>query len=149
MNAEMLATVAIGMIALVMLLRPLWDVHSQASPLDFSEFELEETAEGQALLALRELEFDHATGKLSDSDYDELRKRYQVRAIGLLEEGGTANAGPTCRTCGPRPERDAVICSSCGETLSLPQRCTACGHASPRSSTFCEQCGTRLQGGAS
>ncbi len=149
MNAEMLATVALGMIALVMLLRPLWDVSSHATPLDFSEIELEETAEGQALLALRELEFDHATGKLSDSDYDELRQRYQVRAISLLEEGVAANAVPTCRTCGPRPEKDAVVCSSCGEALSLPRHCSACGPASPRSSAFCEQCGTRLQGGAS
>jgi tetratricopeptide (TPR) repeat protein len=52
-------------------------------PPDDRRLELEE--EKVALYrALRELEFDHEAGHLSDADYDGLRVRYETRAAGLL-----------------------------------------------------------------
>src|SRR3990172_2217530 len=41
-----------------------------------------------ALTAIRELEFDHATGKIDDEDYRVLRSRYDARAVEVLERGG-------------------------------------------------------------
>src|SRR5262249_7511276 len=38
-------------------------------------------AEDSAIVALREIEFDRATGKLSDADYAELRRTYTERAL--------------------------------------------------------------------
>ena len=40
----------------------------------------------QALAALKELEFDHRTGKLSDADYGELVGAYRRRAAAALRE---------------------------------------------------------------
>ena len=37
-----------------------------------------------ALRALRDLALDHATGKMSDADYEELRLRYEAAAIDVL-----------------------------------------------------------------
>jgi hypothetical protein len=37
-----------------------------------------------ALRALRDLAFDHATGKMSDADYEELRLRHEAAAIDVL-----------------------------------------------------------------
>ena len=64
----------------------------------------------QAIDALREIEFDRATGKLSDIDYNELKSSYTQRAINEMRSGG----GAVCDRCGPRPEPDARFCSNCG-----------------------------------
>ena len=36
--------------------------------------------------ALRELQFDHEAGHLSDPDYESLRQRYETRAAALITE---------------------------------------------------------------
>ena len=43
-----------------------------------------------ALAALKELEFDHRTGKLSDADYRELVGTYRRRAAAALQALGSA-----------------------------------------------------------
>lgn len=69
-----------------------------------------------AVDALREIEFDRETGKLSDSDYESLRQGYTQRA--LTEMRNTRIVA--CVNCGPRPEMDARFCSSCGADLLAP-----------------------------
>lgn len=103
----------------------------------------EETPQGQALLALKEIEFDRETGKLSDADYEMLKARYTTRALAALrdEPGSAAAPGPACPTCGLRPEEDAVFCSSCGGRLSTGRECRGCGSAVADDASFCEACG--------
>jgi hypothetical protein len=66
-----------------------------------------------AVDALRELEFDRQTGKISDSDYEPLKARYTEQALAVMRAGNA----PVCEKCGPRPEREAEFCSSCGSAL--------------------------------
>ena len=66
-----------------------------------------------AVEALRELEFDRQTGKISDSDYDSLKSRYTAQALTAMRAGNA----PICENCGPRPEADADYCSRCGAAL--------------------------------
>ncbi|HJP87289.1 MAG TPA: hypothetical protein VJ852_14955 [Gemmatimonadaceae bacterium] len=66
-----------------------------------------------AVDALRELEFDRQTGKISAADYDSLRARYTEQALAVMRAGNT----PVCERCGPRPEADAQFCSKCGAAL--------------------------------
>ena len=115
-------------------------------------------AEQEAVVALREIEFDRATGKLSDSDYGELHARYTERALQAMR-GGDSNASADdpveaavlayrsrlkqCVTCGPRPEPDAIYCSSCGHYL--PGACGVCGSTvSEPAAAFCGACGRQL-----
>jgi hypothetical protein len=121
------------------------------------------TPEEDAIRALREIEFDRATGKLSDADYAELRRDYGNRAVQEMRDAvpaaSAAAPAPTdaveaklrewrashreCRTCGVRPESDAVYCSTCG--LYLDGRCGSCGADVPESSAgFCSRCGAGL-----
>lgn len=125
-----------------------------------------------AVDALREIEFDRATGKLSDDDYSELKTRYTSQAIVAMRQqqdiaaGGaqsTAALAPDalsddeieaavrafrqeqqgCPTCGPRPEPDALFCSSCGRYLH--DRCAVCGApVMAADARFCANCGNRL-----
>ena len=66
-----------------------------------------------AVEALRELEFDRATGKISDSDYEPLKARYTSQALVAMRAGGA----PVCENCGPRSEAGAEFCSNCGAGL--------------------------------
>ena len=126
----------------------------------------EETRRGVALAALREIEFDRETGKLSDTDYTYLKARYTAEAVVAIrdDDAATANAAshtdvesliaarartltggaPACPVCGPRPEPDAIFCSHCGRRIDSRQDCARCGAAVPPDGSFCEQCGTRV-----
>ena len=125
-------------------------------------------AAGGAIDALREIEFDRATGKLSDTDYaaltatstraalDEMRAE---RAVAPEEAPAAAGSVPVdeaeaavlrwrarrhdCPLHGPRPEPDAIYCSTCG--LYLEGRCSECGAAvEGPGMTYCASCGHRL-----
>jgi double zinc ribbon protein len=114
-----------------------------------------------ALRALREIEFDRATGKLSDADYEALRAKYTAEALAALraEAGSEQRAGttppasrfpspvarPACPTHGARPEPDAAFCSDCGRRLgTAPGFCARCGAALEREARYCHGCGTRV-----
>lgn len=72
-----------------------------------------------AVDALREIEFDHATGKLSERDYAELKSSYTERAVAAMRAGESDRAHQiVCDSCGPRPESDALFCSDCGRALA-------------------------------
>jgi cytochrome c-type biogenesis protein CcmH/NrfG len=65
-------------------------------PGDDRRLELEE--EKAALYrALRELEFDHEAGHLSDADYQGLRERYETRAAALITDLDALGPAPTRR----------------------------------------------------
>jgi hypothetical protein len=46
----------------------------------------EERRKDKVLEALRDLEYEHETGKISTEDYHELRHHYLDRAVGLFDE---------------------------------------------------------------
>ena len=117
-----------------------------------------------AVAALREIEFDRATGKLSDADYADLKTRYTARALEAMRAGAGASAVEgasvtddaaeaavrairrrlrSCARCGPRPEADAVYCSSCGTYLD--EKCAGCGRVVVEAgASFCAGCGRQL-----
>ena len=162
---------AIG--ALVFVLAPLFREDGPAAPSAPRPRagDAADAADDGAIEALREIEFDRATGKLSDDDYAELKAQYTRRALeamrardrGSAGAAGTAAAGvaadaddelearirrhraaaPSCRSCGPRPEPDAVYCSSCGRYLV--GTCGRCGaDVSEPGARFCVGCGGRI-----
>ena len=116
-----------------------------------------------ALRALKEIEFDRATGKLSDPDYDALKGRYTTEALAALRAEDTEDTGkgkretgnvgappfpvsrvpsPACPIHGPRPEFDAQFCSECGRRLgSAPGYCARCGTSLEREARYCHSCG--------
>lgn len=130
----------------------------------------EQAPEASALEALREIEFDQATGKLSPEDYATLKATYTPRALAELrarEAGDVAAATPavaaartaaddaaealiarvklggrSCPSCGPRPESDALFCSDCGRMLG--SGCPSCGAAVSADAKFCVECGAEV-----
>jgi len=115
MTAMLLGT-ALALIALGYVLYPLFRETLELGPVAKSAPDQEIYAT-QAIDALREIEFDHATGKLSESDYARLSAEYTQRAVTAMRDSGTSDT-PICRTCGPRSESDARFCSECGRQLA-------------------------------
>jgi hypothetical protein len=171
---EMVAGLLVALAALAMVLEPLALAGSAtaATPREAADddLELEDVTESdspkvKALLALREIEFDRATGKLAEEDYVRLKARYESQAIEAIraeEQSARQEARPasdraeeairrarpegrrTCPTCGPRPESNAVYCSGCGRSLvAAPSaaRCRVCGAVLAQGAKFCPECG--------
>jgi Double zinc ribbon len=113
-----------------------------------------------AVAALREIEFDRATGKLSDADYADLKARYTREAVEAMRRAPVAAEAPSdeeieaavrafrhshgaCPVHGARPEPDAVYCSDCGRYLR--DRCAGCGApVVEQDARYCVSCGSRL-----
>ena len=100
---------AFALPALAIVLWPLFrvrggDLDAAADrPRDDRRLELEE--EKTALYrALRELEFDHEAGHLSDADYEGLRERYETRAAALITDLDALGPAPVPRET-PAPAR--------------------------------------------
>ncbi|MBA3659740.1 MAG: hypothetical protein H0W67_09100, partial [Gemmatimonadales bacterium] len=136
---EAVASLGVGLLALWLVLQP---VVRPATPKPevVEPIDPEETPKGVALAALKEIEFDRETGKLSDGDYEMLKAKYTESALvalrdegalvkgdavegmidarlRLLRAGEAEIGGAVCATCGPRPETDALFCSSCSRRL--------------------------------
>jgi hypothetical protein len=160
MNAAVVALVigtVLAVSALAFVLYPLFfDAPSPRTPVHVASDSLSDDV---AVAALREIEFDRATGKLSDADYAQLKEQYTRQALATMRrstlETSAAEdevesairayriARPTCGSCGPRPESDAVFCSNCGRYL--PGRCEQCGRqVEEAGARFCSACGHRL-----
>ncbi|HEY7026051.1 MAG TPA: zinc ribbon domain-containing protein [Gemmatimonadales bacterium] len=166
MTLEVIAAILVGLAVLAVVLDPLLRNAARRAQPAIEPEDLEETPKGIALAALREIEFDRATGKLSDEDYSALKAKYSEEALALLRAEENAQAaeaapdkieamvearvralrgGPTsCPRCGPRPEADAIFCSNCGDRLAGGGRCVACGAALNPDGRFCESCGTAV-----
>jgi rRNA maturation endonuclease Nob1 len=174
MITEGLAALLLGLVVLGLVLQPIVRAGRQ-KPLSTEPVDPEETPKGIALTALKEIEFDRETGKLSDADYEFLKGKYTAAALDALkqEEKGASDdvealvaakvralrsapaatssntsSSPSseraCGTCGPRPEPDAIFCSSCGRRLVSGSACERCGAALAPDSRYCESCGGRV-----
>jgi hypothetical protein len=183
MPVEAIGAALLALAALWVVLQPLLrpGAHTPA-PLD--PLDLEETPTGVALAALKDIEFDRETGKLSSTDYEQLKRKYTAAAVAAMRaeqpaaeqpaaeqlaveepqdvpddveamiaaklrllrfaRSSTPPGVPACNSCGPRPEPDAIFCSTCGSRLHAPSACGSCGATLPPDSNFCEACGTRV-----
>ena len=88
MLVSMILAVAATLGALLYVARPFFGeaespLAARADPLASGRFEVVEERD-RALAALRELEFDHRTGKVSDDDYRELVGPLRKRAVETL-----------------------------------------------------------------
>jgi hypothetical protein len=94
------------------------------------------------LRSIKELEFDHAMGKVSDADFAEMGARLRTRAAGLLRQ---LDAGASYTT---QIEQElARRLAAAGEARETrPDRfCTQCGSKVAGDARFCGQCGHRLE----
>ncbi len=97
-----------------------------------------------ALTALRDLEYDRATGKLDERDYGQLKTELSREALAHLdraEAGGDEETGlPVDRAS---RELEAEIAEA-RRAIREGMQCVACGHLNRLGAKFCARCGEGL-----
>lgn len=94
------------------------------------------------LRSIKDLEFDHAMGKVSDKDCAEMSARLRVRAAGLIRQ---LDAGATYRD-----QIEQEIAKRVGteppaaRPTTRTRTCAACATANDADAKFCKRCGTAL-----
>jgi hypothetical protein len=98
----------------------------------------------RALAALKEIEFDRATGKLSDDDYESMKTRFTAEALTALREAAAAADAPASRD-------DAVeqLIASARRRGASRRFCLECGASLEGKGKFCLECGTPVASPAS
>lgn len=104
------------------------------------------------LLALKDLEAERDSGKLSNEDYRDLNEQYRKRARDVLRQldgligphrsraqqllAAASGTQTTVQPAAPAPAAAAV---------PAVQSCSGCGLANDMDAVFCKKCGTRLR----
>lgn len=163
MLLEIAAALALGGLVLWLVFQPLL-VSGQPDLTLLEPDAPEETRRGVALLALKEIEFDRETGKLSERDYELLKARYGAEAIAALDAdaagsyaGDRAPADPELLIAtrlhalrsapsSDQPGPSTPSCFRCGPRPEADARfCSRCGLAL-YPAAYCAQCGAVLPG---
>jgi hypothetical protein len=111
------------------------------------------------LSALRDLDFDFRTGKVSEEDYKPLRAQLMAEAAQYIEveEKGdeqlealirarrsVQQQGLRCQHCEAPIQAGQRFCSKCGSTVSN-ELCPSCGKKIQAGDLFCSSCGNKVQ----
>ncbi len=156
---EAIAAALVALAVLALIAGPLLK-GGAAAPVGVDEpEEMEETPKGIALAALKEIEFDRATGKLSDGDYQALKVRYTAEALALLRKdaapaapGQVAGGAAPLTPASPSPAADrladdpveAMIAERVKTLQGAAIRCPSCGPRPEGDALFCSACGRSL-----
>ena len=96
-----------------------------------------------ALTALRDLEYDRATGKLDSRDYQQLKAELSREALGHLEreDGAGARGDPAVERASRDLEEEIAQLRS---ALREGMLCASCEHLNGVGAQFCGRCGGAL-----
>ena len=153
MSAILIAILAFAAISLAV--RPLFELEQAparvAAAIDPNVEDLLSAREA-TYAAIKDLETDHAMGKLSDADYQNLRAKYEGKALAILQQLDAAQVASrermtqravasngACARCGTPVAAGAKFCRVCG--ARLVSECAICGAPIAADARFCRQCG--------
>ncbi len=97
----------------------------------------------RALAALKEIEFDHATAKLSDADYERLRTSYTAEALEALRATDGAAAAPAGAAAESVEDAVERLIASARAQAKGKKFCIECGSPLEGSGRFCVECGAK------
>jgi hypothetical protein len=155
MLSVLMGTTVLVALAALRLLRPLVSGDDDRTPMigDRTRAALERE-KMLALRAIKELDFDRAMGKLSESDWKEMSGRLRRRAARLIRQldAGSGYRAQIERDVAKRLEKidlrskgARVDDSRAGAATSLAERvCTTCATANDPDARFCKNCGQKL-----
>ncbi len=152
MSAILIAILAIAAIGLAA--RPLFQLEQapvRAAATTDPNVENLLSAREATYAAIKDLETDYAMGKLSDADYENLRAKYEGKALAILQQLDAAQVASreravqraasngVCAQCGTPITAGAKFCRVCG--ARLVSECATCGAPVAADARFCRQCG--------
>ena len=127
-------------------LQPILTGRSASMKREDDELTEAESRRRVSLLALRDVEYDRATGKLDESDYRSLKTELSQEALAALQAEEAERQPAPRRTLALRTDpadlEQEIL--RVREGLRAGRACLACGHLNPGGSRFCSSCGTPL-----
>jgi len=144
------AVLLIGGVTLFILL-PM--IQGRSASLERTDDELTESEAKKrvSLLALRDVEYDFATGKLDEADYRSLKGEISREALMALREVESEGRGPETPAAQPvatgTDDIEAEI-AAVRAGLAMGTACHNCGHMNADGSRFCANCGAQLSAAA-
>jgi hypothetical protein len=117
-------------------------------PQDILE-ELKNKKDG-AYAAIRELEFDLSMGKLTEEDFQILKRQYTQEAVGYMKEMDKLASPQTENSNSVESDREEEIKHEVAAVRTGPSTkrkhvyCTSCGKEAAVESRFCSACGSNL-----
>jgi predicted nucleic acid-binding Zn ribbon protein len=140
--------------ALVFVSRPFWEKQKKGA----KDFAIHVSRRELVLAALRDLDFDFKTGKVSEEDYQPLRAQLLAEAAQYIESAKNEDEKLEaliqarrkgqqkikCEHCGAPMEADQKFCSKCG-TVTKTEACPSCGKKIRSGDLFCSSCGTKIE----
>lgn len=139
----LLAGTIFALLAVALVLEPILRPVSPSSVVlsnsDDDDITPEQRRRDLALAALKEIEFDQATGKLSDDDYGRLYERYAAEAVQAIREADTGG-----QAVGRSAETATALAVAGGGNGKRAKFCEECGTRLEGSGKFCAECGSRV-----
>jgi hypothetical protein len=144
-----LACTAVVIAAGFITLRPLFREPEGALDIDFlAETELDRLLDRKAVIYrnLRDLEFEHRMGRLSEADFHQLETGYKNEAAAVLQKLDQLDASENLDGMIEKDiaARKAKLYGSRSKREREPVRCPSCGAEIIPGKKFCADCGHRL-----
>jgi hypothetical protein len=138
---SVVAGLLLAIAALLLVLEPLLRGRRDAAPaalLPDSDDEIDPVQQRRdlALAALKEIEFDRATGKLSDDDYARLYEKYSAAALEAIAAADRA---------APDPIEELIARARAQSSGERRPFCTGCGARTITGKKFCSECGLQFE----
>lgn len=156
MDPILIAGVLVTLAVVLYVVQPLLTGESARMGRSEDEITEVEARKRTALLALRDAEYDRATGKLDAGDYEKLRAVLSVEALAALdaareaEEGGAKGSAVREGGAGAGEIEELEALEAEIRTYRAALRdgvlCGECGTPNPGGSRFCAGCGRTLGG---
>ncbi len=144
---SILLGLALLLVVTFVVLRPILERPGAVAPDESPEDPLLLTRE-QVLIQLRDLDFDHATGKLNEDDYAAQRAQLMAQGVAVLKELDSQAAAPAQaldeieRAISLR--RASRPAAPAAAATALP-RCDNCSAVITAGDRFCPKCGQPLR----
>ncbi len=140
MILALLATLGAVVVAFV-----LYPVFASEAPepigLDETQSELRDLEEkkAQILSNIKDLDFEKASGKLSEADYASARNDYIAQVSAVIARIDELAPQPKPK---PKKKKTAKSKRAAPESKAETIACASCGEANPKGSKFCLECGS-------
>jgi membrane protease subunit (stomatin/prohibitin family) len=153
----------LGAIVVAFVLYPVFTEATAGVPAELNDADLAlaDLRDKKAMLyeVIHDLDFEKASGKISEDDYEDTRKSYlaqvaavmeKLDALATPEKPREAKKQPPqkskdareCASCGELNPKGSNFCLECGKHLNLT--CASCGESVPAKARFCNACGAKV-----
>ncbi|VAX14901.1 hypothetical protein MNBD_NITROSPINAE04-1365 [hydrothermal vent metagenome] len=127
---------------------PLWDKRFAEDIVELKESELSDLLyrKDASFIALKDLEFDHKTGKIDDVDYDEMKARFEGEALDTIKRIDDYQHGSEAVGTVDQKVKTSAKPLIANKSKTDIGYCVSCGAKVKESHKFCYSCGASLPG---